>query len=44
MPANYGTAVSSRELDALVNYVYHSTNTKAKAKAGRASAKSSSTR
>jgi mono/diheme cytochrome c family protein len=39
MPTNYGTALTSRELDALVTYVYHSTNTKAK----RALAKSSST-
>jgi mono/diheme cytochrome c family protein len=41
MPTNYGTALTKQELDALVNYVYHSTNTKAKAK--RASAKTSST-
>lgn len=33
MPTNYGTALTKQELDALVNYVYHSTNTKAKAKA-----------
>ena len=33
MPTNYGTALTKTELDALVNYVYHSTNTKAKAKA-----------
>ena len=33
MPTNYGTALTNRELDALVNYVYHSTNAKAKAKA-----------
>jgi Cytochrome c. len=39
MPTNYGTALTKPELDALVNYVYHSTNTKAKAK--RASAKTS---
>jgi mono/diheme cytochrome c family protein len=32
MPTNYGTALSKTELDALVNYVYHSTNIKAKAK------------
>jgi mono/diheme cytochrome c family protein len=32
MPTNYGTALTKQELDALVNYVYHSTNTKAKAK------------
>ena len=30
MPTNYGTALTKQELDALVNYVYHSTNTKAK--------------
>jgi mono/diheme cytochrome c family protein len=36
MPTNYGTALTKQELDALVNYVYHSTNTKAKAKAKRA--------
>ena len=41
MPTNYGTALTNRELDALVNYVYHSTNAKAKAK--RASAKTSPT-
>ena len=41
MPTNYGKALTSQELDALVNYVYHSTNTKAKAK--RASAKPSAT-
>jgi mono/diheme cytochrome c family protein len=41
MPTNYGKALTSEELDALVNYVYHSTNTKAKAK--RASAKPSAT-
>lgn len=35
MPTNYGTALTKQELDALVKYVYHSTNTKAK----RASAK-----
>ena len=43
MPTNYGTALTAQELDALVNYVYHSTNTKAKAKARRASAKTTST-
>jgi mono/diheme cytochrome c family protein len=32
MPTNYGTALTKQELDALVNYVYHSTNSKAKAK------------
>ena len=41
MPTNYATALTKQELDALVNYVYHSTNLKAKAK--RASAKTSST-
>ena len=41
MPTNYGTALTAQELDALVNYVYHST--KAKAKARRASAKTTST-
>jgi mono/diheme cytochrome c family protein len=39
MPTNYGTAFTKRELDALVNYVYRSTNTKAK----RARAKTSTT-
>jgi mono/diheme cytochrome c family protein len=39
MPTNYGTALTKPELDALVNYVYHSTNTKAKAK--RTAAKTS---
>jgi mono/diheme cytochrome c family protein len=39
MPTNYGTALTKPELDALVNYVYHSTNAKAKAK--RAPAKTS---
>jgi mono/diheme cytochrome c family protein len=39
MPTNYGKALTKQELDALVTYVYHSTNTKAK----RASAKTSST-
>ena len=34
MPTNYGKALTSQELDALVNYVYHSTNTKAKASRG----------
>lgn len=33
MPTNYGTALTKQELDALVNYVYRSTNTKAKEKA-----------
>ena len=41
MPTNYGTALTAQELDALVNYVYHSTNIKAKAR--RASAKTTST-
>jgi len=39
MPTNYGTALTKQELTALVNYVYHSTNTKAK----RAAAKTSTT-
>ncbi len=39
MPTNYGTELTKPELDALVNYVYHSTNAKAKAK--RAAAKTS---
>jgi hypothetical protein len=39
MPTNYGTAFTKAELAALVNYVYHSTNTKAK----RAAAKTSTT-
>jgi hypothetical protein len=30
MPPNYGTALSPEQLTAVVNYVYHSTNTKAK--------------
>jgi mono/diheme cytochrome c family protein len=30
MPPNYGTALSPQQLTAVVNYVYHSTNTKAK--------------
>src|SRR6476646_4875791 len=37
MPTNYGTALTKAELDALVNYVYHSTNAKAKAKAQKGS-------
>ena len=41
MPTNYGKALTSQELDALVKYVYNSTNTKAKAK--RASANPSAT-
>ncbi len=41
MPTNYGTALTKPELDALVNYVYHSTNTKAKARAKRAPATTS---
>jgi mono/diheme cytochrome c family protein len=41
MPTNYGTALTKQELDALSNYVYDSTNAKAKAK--RASAKTSTT-
>jgi len=38
MPVNYGTALTPTQLDALVNYVFHSTNTKAKAKAAKSSA------
>jgi mono/diheme cytochrome c family protein len=30
MPSNYATALSPQQLDAVVTYVYHSTNTKAK--------------
>jgi mono/diheme cytochrome c family protein len=30
MPSNYATALTPQELDAVVNYVYHSTNTKFK--------------
>ena len=30
MPPNYATALTSQQLDAVVNYVYHSTNTKYK--------------
>jgi mono/diheme cytochrome c family protein len=41
MPTNYGTALTKPEIDALVNYVYHSTNTKARAK--RAGTKTSAT-
>jgi cytochrome c553 len=37
MPTNYGTAFTKAELDALVNYVYHSTNTKARRAAAKAS-------
>jgi cytochrome c553 len=33
MPTNYGTALTKQQLDVLVNYIYESTNTKAKAKA-----------
>ena len=33
MPKNYGTTLTRHQLTALVNYVYHSTNTKAIAKA-----------
>jgi mono/diheme cytochrome c family protein len=33
MPTNYGTALTNAELAALGNYIFHSTNTKAKAKA-----------
>ena len=38
MPTNYGTALSRRELNALVHYIYDSTNVKAKAKAAKGSA------
>ncbi len=31
MPKNYGTALTKTQVDAVANYVYHSTNTKAKA-------------
>ena len=41
MPANYGTALTKQQLDAVVNFVYHSTNAKAKAK--RASTRTSTT-
>jgi hypothetical protein len=34
MPTNYGTALTKSQLDALVHYVYDSTNLKAKAKIG----------
>jgi mono/diheme cytochrome c family protein len=30
MPKNYGTVLTKQQLDAVVNFVYHSTNTKAK--------------
>jgi hypothetical protein len=30
MPPNYATALTSQQLDAVVNYVYHSTNTRFK--------------
>jgi len=30
MPPNYATALTPQQLDAVVNYVYHSTNTKFK--------------
>ena len=30
MPPNYATALTPQQLDAFVNYVYHSTNTKFK--------------
>jgi mono/diheme cytochrome c family protein len=42
MPTNYGTALTEQQLTAVVNFVYHSTNTKAKAKA-KAKAKRVST-
>ena len=41
MPKNYGTTLTKEQLDAVVNYVYQSTNTKAKAK--RASTTTSTT-
>jgi hypothetical protein len=37
MPTNYGTAFTEAELTALVNYVYHSTNIKAKHAAAKTS-------
>ena len=37
MPVNNGTSLTPAQLDAVVNYVYHSTNTKAKAKAAKSS-------
>ena len=37
MPTNYGTALSKQQLDALIKYVYDSTNLKAKAKAAKGS-------
>jgi mono/diheme cytochrome c family protein len=37
MPTNYGTAFTKAELTALVNYVYHSTNVKAKHAAAKTS-------
>jgi mono/diheme cytochrome c family protein len=43
MPTNYGAALTKQELDALANYIYHSTNIKAKAKAKRASGTTSTT-
>ncbi len=43
MPTNYGTALTKQQLDALTNYVYHSTNTKARAGAKRASTTTSTT-
>jgi hypothetical protein len=30
MPTNYGTALTKPQLNALINYIYHNTNTKAK--------------
>jgi mono/diheme cytochrome c family protein len=35
MPTNYGTALTTQQLNALVHYVYDSTNLKAKAKAAK---------
>ena len=37
MPTNYGTALTQRQLNALVHYIYVSTNLKAKAKAANGS-------
>ncbi len=39
MPTNYGTALSKAQLNALVTYVYSSTNTKAKARKGSSGSK-----
>ncbi len=32
MPLTYGTRLSAKQIDALTNYIYHSTNTKAKSR------------